>query len=74
VDPVALDMACAAACNNARILRGSCAEERIVENEVQDLSDLDVFTLVHPDTNWKVCVDHAVKLGLGNKEYEITEV
>jgi uncharacterized Fe-S center protein len=74
IDPVALDMACADACNNARILRGSCAEERIIENEEKDLSELDVFTLVHPDTNWKVCVDHAVKLGLGNKEYEITEV
>ena len=74
IDPVALDMACADACNDARILRGSCAEERIIENEVQDLSEMDVFTLVHPDTNWKVCVDHAVKLGLGNKEYEITEV
>lgn len=74
MDPVALDMACADACNKARILRGSCAEERIVENEGHNLSELDVFTLVHPDTNWKVCVDHAVKLGLGNKEYEITEV
>ena len=69
-----LDQACADACNKARILRGSCAEERIIENEEKDLSELDVFTLVHPETNWKVCVDHAVALGLGNKEYEITEV
>lgn len=41
---------------------------------MNDPEDKDRFTMTHPDTNWEVCVEHAVKLGLGNREYEIIEV
>ena len=30
--------------------------------------------MTHPETNWKVAIDHGVKIGLGNKKYEIVEV
>lgn len=73
-DPVALDIACADACNNAPIIKGSYMEDQIHEHHVHDPAEQDIFTLTHPTTDWKVCIDHAVKLGLGNKEYEIVEV
>lgn len=73
-DPVALDVACAEACNKAPIIKGSYLQDQIVHNHVNNPEDKDRFTMTHPDTNWEVCVEHAVKLGLGNREYEIIEV
>lgn len=66
-DPVALDMACVDAANKQGIIHGSCLEER-------EKHTCDHFINTHPETNWEVCIDHAVKLGLGNKEYELIEV
>ena len=74
VDPVALDVACADACNKAPIIAGSYLDERIHEHHVSDPEDQDRFTMTHPETNWKVAIDHGVKIGLGNKKYEIVEV
>ena len=34
----------------------------------------DVFRMVHPDTDWAVGLDHAVKLGIGTREYELVVV
>ena len=28
----------------------------------------------HPDTNWRSCIEHAVKIGLGTDQYELIEV
>ncbi|MEY8337383.1 DUF362 domain-containing protein [Lachnospiraceae bacterium 62-35] len=66
-DPVALDMACVDAVNHQAALSGSIMDER-------EHTHHDHFTDVHPDTNWEVCIDHAVKLGLGNKEYELITI
>lgn len=66
-DPVALDVACADAVNHQPITAGSLLEERGHTHN-------DYFTDVTPETNWKACIDHAVKMGLGNKEYEIIEI
>ncbi|MBC5996416.1 DUF362 domain-containing protein [Romboutsia ilealis] len=66
-DPVALDMACVDAANKQSVIHGSCLEER-------EKHTCDHFINTHPETNWEVCIDHAVKLGLGNKEYELIEV
>jgi uncharacterized Fe-S center protein len=74
VDPVALDVACADACNKAPIIGGSYLDERIHEHHVSNPEDQDRFTMTHSETNWKVAIDHGVKIGLGNKKYEIVEV
>ena len=37
-------------------------------------TEKDYFTASSPETDWRVCVDHAVKLGLGKKEYELIEI
>lgn len=66
-DPVALDVACAHACNKQPVILGSYLEEK--EHHTHDH-----FINTHPETNWEVCIDHAVKLGIGNKEYELFEV
>ena len=66
-DPVALDMACVDACNKQSIIPGSYLDEK--EHICHDH-----FINTHHETNWEVCIDHGVKLGLGNKEYELIEV
>ncbi|MGV8906944.1 MAG: DUF362 domain-containing protein [Acetobacterium sp.] len=73
-DPVALDMACADACNKAPIIKGSYLADQIKHNHVEHPEDKDRFTVTHPNTNWEVCIEHAVKIGLGRKDYEIIEV
>ncbi|MCH1983694.1 DUF362 domain-containing protein [Ruminococcus sp. OA3] len=66
-DPVALDVACADAVNAQPVTPGSLLDE-------SDHEGHDHFSAISPETNWMVCIDHAVKLGLGSKEYELIEV
>ena len=66
-DPVALDVACVEAVNKAPVNRKS------VLGEIQNLTD-DYFTSIHPETNWKICLDHAEKIGIGTKTYELIEI
>lgn len=66
-DPVALDVACADAVNRQPVCHGSLLAE--VDHEGHDH-----FGAISPDTNWKSCIEHAVKLGIGQKEYELIEV
>ena len=66
-DPVALDVACADAVNRQPVLPGSLLSEK-------EHCHHDHFTDTHPDTNWKSCIDHAVKLGLGSKEYNLITI
>ena len=67
-DPVALDVACADAVNAQPIIMDSIlGESRGHENR-------DYFGQVSPNTNRKVGIEHGVKIGLGNSEYELIEV
>ena len=66
-DPVALDMACADAVNRQPVLSGS------VLDELPKYTG-DHFNDNHPDTNWMAVIDHAVKLCIGCKEYELIEI
>jgi uncharacterized Fe-S center protein len=66
-DPVALDMACVEAVNKAPVNRGSMLDE--VHNKTSDH-----FSSIHPETNWNISLDHAEKLGIGTKNYELVEV
>lgn len=66
-DPVALDLACADAVNKQPVIANS---------------QLDHMPHVHgdhfcdsaPTTNWKVCIEHAEKIGIGTTEYELIEI
>jgi len=65
-DPVALDQACADACNRMPPMAGSV---------IQDSDPgADRFTSAFPDTNWQVALEHAEKLGIGTREYELITV
>lgn len=66
-DPVALDMACVDAVNAQHAAVGS------VLSEAEDLYR-DHFTNVHPSTNWVSTLEHAEKLGLGTREYELVTI
>ena len=72
-DPVALDMACADMANQAPIISGSYLEEQL-KNKISNTSGQDHFAVTHPETNWMSCVDHAEKIGIGTKRYELIEV
>ena len=34
----------------------------------------DPFCITHPDTDWRTCIAHAEKIGLGTSKYELIEV
>lgn len=70
-DPVALDMACADAANAQPAMRDSLLGEALEHHHHEGC---DHFTAVSPDTNWKSAIEHAVKIGLGNAEYELITV
>lgn len=67
-DPVALDMACVDACNRQPVIAGS------VIGSCGGKEGHDHFHIAHPDTNWRSCVEHAQKIGLGTMEYELIEI
>jgi hypothetical protein len=70
-DPVALDMACVDACNRQPVIEGSV----LAENKEHDHDEHhDHFHITHPDTNWRTCLEHAEKIGLGTREYELIEI
>lgn len=64
-DPVALDQACADAVNAQPALPGS-----VLFDEGYDCTCGDNLTAAHTNTDWRVCLEHAEKLGLGTREYE----
>ena len=44
------------------------------DNKDSDMSGEDKFKKAHPDTFWKAGLEHAVKIGLGNTDYELVTV
>lgn len=71
-DPVALDQACVDMVKSAPILRTNNVLHDAHEHE--ELQGEDKFHLIHPDTNWEAGLEHAEKIGLGTREYELIEV
>lgn len=72
-DPVALDMACADMVNKAPVISGSYLEEQL-QKQNGNSGQHDHFCTTHPETNWMTCVDHAEKIGIGTKMYELVEI
>ena len=69
-DPVAIDQACADMCQKAPVIPGS----QLAKNREHHCDHHDPFTGTHPDTNWEVCLEHAQKIGLGTRSYELIEI
>ncbi len=66
-DPVALDQACVDLVTKASAVKGSALNP---EGKT-DLTGQDKFKHIHPNTDWKIGLEHAEKLGLGSREYEL---
>ena len=71
-DPVALDQACADACNAQKPMPGSLLDDRMHEHDFRDHHDHFVNTT--PESEWETCLAHAEKIGIGSREYELIEV
>jgi len=71
-DPVALDCACSALVNGAPVSAG--ANVLSDKHDHETCCHHDHWDLAHPDTNWKSCVEHAEKIGLGTRDYELVTV
>lgn len=68
-DPVALDLACAEAVNKQPVIKNSLLGDKM-ETEPHH----DHFHTVSPETNWESSIEHGVKIGIGQKEYELIQV
>jgi len=78
-DPVALDVACADLVNQMPVNPGSVladnfAKDVFNEGEHHDHTKHDHFQMTHPDTEWRSCIEHAKKFGIGNDEYELVRI
>ena len=71
-DPVALDQACADACLRQQPIPGSHLDEQLHREGFCDHHDPFINSM--PDTDWRVCLAHCEKLGVGSRTYELIEV
>ena len=69
-DPVALDAACADACNRQPVLPQSLLADALAGHEDHH----DHFTNVSPETNWRLTLEHAERIGIGTQQYELITV
>jgi uncharacterized protein len=68
-DPLALDQACVDACMRATPLPGSQLFENLAKPGF--INHHDHFTNSRPESEWRTCLEHAEKIGLGTREYEL---
>ena len=71
-DPVALDQACTDACLRQPVMPGSRLDQYLHTEGCEDHHDH--FCNNFPETNWRSCLEHAEKIGLGTRAYELIEV
>ena len=68
-DPLALDQACVDACLQAPPLPGSQLAANLAKRGFVDHHDH--FTNSTPASEWRTCLEHAEKIGLGTRDYEL---
>lgn len=68
-DPLALDQACVDACQAATPMPGSQLYEHIHAPGFCDKHDH--FRNSTPESEWQSCLEHAEKIGLGSRKYEL---
>ena len=71
-DPVALDQACADACMAQEPLPGGQLAKRMKAKDFTDHHDH--FENCTEGSEWKSCLEHAEKIGLGTRQYELVTV
>lgn len=68
-DPVAVDQACVDACQKATPMPNSQLGENLAKADWQHHHDC--FLDSNPNVHWKETLEHAEKIGLGTREYEL---
>ena len=71
-DPLALDQACVDACLAASPLPGSQLADNMKKKDFVDHHDH--FVNSTPQSEWRTCLSHAEKIGLGVREYELIRI
>lgn len=71
-DPLALDQACVDACLKAAPLPGSQLSDNLAKPGF--VNHHDHFTNSSPQSEWRACLEHAAKIGLGTRDYELIVV
>ena len=71
-DPLALDQACVDACLASAPLPGSQLSDNMKKKDFVDHHDH--FTNSTPQSEWRTCLAHAEKIGLGVREYELIRI
>ena len=71
-DPLALDQACVDACLKAEPIKTSILGDIMGAENFEDLHDH--FDNNHPEAEYKSCFEHAEKIGLGSRDYELIVV
>ena len=68
-DPLALDQACVDQCLKAEPIPGSQLAKRLLDPSHEDKHDH--FRNSSPESEWRTQLDHAERIGLGNRDYEL---
>lgn len=68
-DPLALDQACVDACMAATPLPHTQLAEHLAAEDFEDRGDH--FSNNRPGSEWRSCLEHAEKIGLGTRAYEL---
>ena len=71
-DPLALDQACVDACMASEPLPNAQLSDNMKKAGFVDHHDH--FTNSSPESEWRSCLDHAEKIGLGTREYELIKM
>lgn len=71
-DPVALDQACVDLCQQAVPIRNSQLGDNMASPQFHDHHD--VFLNSNPNTAWKETLEHAEKIGIGSRQYELVTI
>jgi len=67
LDPVAIDKASVDLVNKAAVNQNCVISGHPHSHD-------DKFRAIHPNIDWKVCIDHAEEIGLGTKQYELVKI
>ncbi len=71
-DPLAVDQACVDACLKQEPLPNTMLTEQMEKEDFCDHHDH--FENVTPNAEYKTCLEHAEKIGLGSRQYELITV
>ena len=71
-DPVALDQACVDACQKAEPLAGSQLSDNLAKPDWHHHHDH--FMDSNPNVHWKETLEHAEKIGMGSRDYELVKL